>query len=258
VCAYLCALILAAAIGYALIHVPFQVSDNLGNLLALQDGRSMWQLFQDTLTLKGFMRPASWATTKAVFDMSGGHYFVAYRSLHIAMVVLLLCALVRLLRVRSSTTLCLALLSIAALVGFHPFHDAVRETELNMKLLLPLICMAALILADSPHRLWNDAAVLALTAYGLLANELGILVWVTLVAGYLVGLRGVSGRALIAPLRFSRFILSSGSRCRASDRLALPSAAQDSASGPATPKSSSPCLAAIPCPFTSITSPPPR
>ncbi len=196
--AYLCALILAAAVGYSLFHVPFQVSDNLGNLIALQDGRSIWQLFLDTLTLQGFMRPASWATTKAVFDLSGGHYFVAYRAMHVVMVALLTCALVRLVRVRSASTCCLAVLSTAALVGFHPFHDAVRETELNMKLLLPLLCMTALILGDSQHRWWKDAAALLLTAYGLLANELGILVWVTLVVGYFVGLRGVSGRAVIA------------------------------------------------------------
>ena len=196
--AYLYAMLMSAAVGYFLIHLPFQVSDNLGNLIALQDGRSMRQLFLDTLTLQGFMRPASWATTKAVFDLPGHHYFLAYRTLHIAMVVLLTIAVVRLVRVRSSLTFCLAALALAAVIGFHPFHEAVRETELNMKLLLPLLSLGALILADSTPHWWKDAAAFGLTAYALLANELGILVWVTLVMAYLLGLRGVSGRAVLA------------------------------------------------------------
>lgn len=195
--AYLYALVIGAGAGYLLMHVPFQVSDNLGNLLTLQ-AKSIGRVFLDTLTLQGFMRPASWATTKVVFDLSGGHYFETYRALHVVMVCLLLVALVRLVHVRSPLAFGLAALSSAAVVGLHPFHEAVRETELNMKLMLPLVCFAALILADSEPRRWKDAAALGLTTYALLANELGILVWVCLVAGYLVGFRGVSRGAVIA------------------------------------------------------------
>jgi hypothetical protein len=195
--AYLYTLIVSAGVGYLLVHVPFQISDNLGNLLAL-GRRSMGQLFFDTLTLQGFMRPASWATTKAVFELSGGHYFLAYRTLHIVMVFLLLVALVRLLRVRTALGFGLAILSAAAVVGIHPFHDAVLETELNMKLMLPLICFGAVILADSRHEWWKDTAAFTLAVYALLANELGIVAWVCLVTGYLVGFRGVSRKAVVA------------------------------------------------------------
>ena len=178
-------------------HVPFEVSDNLGNLIQIQS-RSAWELFRDTLTLQGFMRPASWVTTNAVFEMAGGHYFLVYRTLHALMIALLLVALVRLVRVNSPLTFARSAIAAGAVIGFHPFHDAVRETELNMKLMLPLLCFAAVILADAEPRGWRNAAALAVFVYALLANELGIIVWVCLVSGYMVGLRGVSRNAVIA------------------------------------------------------------
>ena len=57
--AYLYALVIGAAAGYLLMHVPFQVTDNLGNLLTLQ-AKSIGRVFLDTLTLQGFMRRHVW------------------------------------------------------------------------------------------------------------------------------------------------------------------------------------------------------
>jgi hypothetical protein len=195
--AYLSAAVLAACVGYCLFHLPFDVGDNLGNLLQLVD-TSAARIFVGTLQLQGFMRPMTWATMKVVFDASGGHYFVAFRTLHVLAVFLLMLTFVRLARVQSAMTFCLALLSMAALIGIPAFHDAVNETELNTKLCLAAICLSMLALAASEPRRWKDALMLAVLVYAMLANELGLLLWVTVVAAYVVGFRGMSRGAVVA------------------------------------------------------------
>jgi hypothetical protein len=147
---------------------------------------------------QGFMRPASWAASKLVFDLSAGHEFAAFRALHVLMVLALLAGSVRLLRVATPLACGLALLTLAGIIGMHPFHEAVRETPLNIKLLIPAICMVVLNLSVADrHAIWRDALALALFVFALLANELGLLVWVGLAAGYLVGFRGVSRPAVV-------------------------------------------------------------
>ena len=199
--AYLCAGALAASIAYCLFHLPFEIGDNLGNLLQLTD-TTVARIFVGTLHLQAFMRPMTWATMKVVFDLSGGHYFLAFRTLHVVSVVILLFAFVRLTRVESMLTLCAALVAMAALVGMPAFHDTMNETELNTKLTLAAICLVVVNMSAGSERtrpaLRKDAAMLVLLAWALLTNELGLLLWVCVAAGYLVGFRGVSRNAVIA------------------------------------------------------------
>ena len=196
--AYACTLLVTAAIAYFLLHVPFQVGDNLDPLLQLE-GESTWHLFSSNLVSAGFLRPLTLVTSKLVFEtarLSGGHYFLVYRSVHILLVILLLTVTVKLLRVNSFLTFALAMLAVAVVIGLHPFHEAVHETELNIKLIMVTACMISVVVAASPQRWWSDAAAVTLAGYAMFANELGLLVWVCLVTGYLVGFRGVSVRAL--------------------------------------------------------------
>ena len=70
----------------------------------------------------------------------------------------------------------------------------VEDNELNMKLFMVAASMAALVIVSSQRRWWSDALAVALAAYAMFANELGLLVWVCLAAAYLVGCRGASRR----------------------------------------------------------------
>ncbi len=196
--AYACTLLVAATIAYLVFHVPFQVGDNLVPLLQLE-ADSAWHLFSSSLASAGFMRPMTLVTSKLVFETGrffGGHYFLVYRLVHSVVVILLLTSMVKLLRVNSLLTFVLAMLAVGTLIGFYPFHEAVHETELNIKLIMATTCMMSVVVAASPRRWWSDAAVIALAVYAMFANELGLLVWVALVAAYLAGFRGVSVRAL--------------------------------------------------------------
>ena len=189
------ALVLTAAVAALLLRVPLPFQDN--TLLTLPLQRPAGALFVDTMNQAGFLRPASRATSKLVFDAAPGREFLAFRAIHIAMVLVLLAALVSLLRVDTALGCGLAALALVAVIGMHPFHEAVRETDLNIKLIVPALCAAVAAAAAAARAAWwRDAAVLLLLVYAVAANELGLLLWVCLAAAYLVGFRGVSGTAV--------------------------------------------------------------
>ena len=189
-----------AGIAYLLMHVPIEGSEISENFLWLHGAPSAFRIaidpFLHGVSSSGFVRPFSDASTKLVFDLSEGHEFLAYRSLHIALVATLLVLLVRMIEVRSGPAFGVALLSMAVLVGIHPFHEAVRETELNIKLLIPACCFVAVALSMSEQHWWKDIAAVAMTFYGAFSNELGLLVWVCFGAAWMVGFRGISLRAV--------------------------------------------------------------
>jgi hypothetical protein len=194
--AYACALVVGAAIAYLLAHVPFGVGDTLGDILQTQ-GDSARDLLA-TFSAAGFMRPFMWLTMKLVVTFAGGHYFLAFRSVHILMVILLLLSVVRLTRVESALTFALAILTIAAVIGIHPFHEAVHETAMDIKLIVVVVCFGVVLLSTSTPRRWKDIAAVTLIAYAMLANEIGLLAWVCVATAYLAGFRGVSRGAVVA------------------------------------------------------------
>ncbi len=191
------AALVAASIGYAIVHVPFDVSDNVSTLITI-DGTTVERLFTSTGTMAGFMRPAGWFTAKLVADASGGDYFAGFKAFNIITVLLLMLGGVRLLHVRSSLGFGVAALTLAVMMGIHTFHDSLRETPLNGHVFVPLWLVGAVLLADSRPRRWKDVVVLALAIYAMLFVELGLLLPVCLVVGYAVGLRGISRGAVIA------------------------------------------------------------
>ena len=196
--AYLSCAALSISIGYSLFHVPFEVGDNLNTLLRV-DGSSISDIFWSDLFARGFMRPLTVVSSKALFEtgrLFGAHYFVVYRTFHVGMIALLLTGVVTVLRVSTFSTFALAMLSVAAAIGAIPFHQAVHETELNVKLIMATACIMAVVLATSPRHWWIDPAAVALATYAMFTNELGLLVWVGLVAGSIAGFRGVSLRAV--------------------------------------------------------------
>ena len=184
---------------------------SLGDLLQVSDA-SVVGIFLSNFTQPGFMRPAAWATSTAIFALAPDHLFAAYRTVHAASLAVIVFALLHVLRVRSSTTCALALVALLMLIGLHPLQWAINETELNIKLIVTACCLLTLVISVGTPSLWRDVAALALVAYAMLGNEIGLIAWVTVTAGYLVGFRGVSGRAvavatvLLAGYFYLRFV----------------------------------------------------
>mgnify|MGYP003693541617 CR=1 FL=1 len=84
---YACAAVLAASISYGLLRMPLQVHDAIDEIMAAQRSPGVWASFASTLGETTYLRPLRIAETKLLFDLSGGHYFGAYKAFHIALLL---------------------------------------------------------------------------------------------------------------------------------------------------------------------------
>lgn len=196
--AYASAALIAAALGYFVARTPFQVSDNLGNLLTIQSV-SMQDLLAGQVSARGYLRPLLLAQIKVVFDLADTRYFAAFRGLQVAQLGAVLVLFVRMLRARTVVDVGVVPLAIATLVGLHTFNITLREAyPINTFLSIVLSCVVAMNLSMTRSAWWVDASAVALTAYALFTLETGALVIVIFTAAYLAGLRGVSRAAMLA------------------------------------------------------------
>ena len=196
--AYGYGLLVTAVLGYFLVGLTIQVSDSFGNLLAVQEP-TLGQVLRDQLSQRGYLRPLLWGQIKAVYELSGGDYFLWFRGIHVLQVAALIALCVHVMRPRDVLDAALVPLSLAVVVGAHTFMPLVREAfPINSFLTIAIACVAALALAQRAQPRWYvDAFAVALLAGSILTVESGVLVWVVSVAAYVVGMRGVSRTALI-------------------------------------------------------------
>jgi hypothetical protein len=187
----------ALVLGYLLVRIPIQVSDSFSDLANL--GLPFKRALIDAVTQPGYLRVGRFLEFKLVYELAQGHYNTAFRLVHAAHVVVLAWLFVRLLQPRTAATALVVPLGFAVLFGVHTFMWTVREAfPLNHFLTILVACAAAANLSfAAPSRAVNVTAVL-LAAGSILTIESGALVLVILVAGYALGLRGVSPKALAA------------------------------------------------------------
>lgn len=191
------AALVAAGLGYFLLRIPIQVTDCFQNMLALGEpfGELMRQMFME----RSYLRPGLWAHLKIVYDLSGGAYFEWYRLTHVAQAAAVIVLFVRLAQPRTAAAALALPIGLAALIGSHTIAWTLREAfPINAYLTIVLCCAAAANLAFARHRWWVDVLAVALFAGAVLSVESGVLVWVVFTGGYLLGLRGVSRRGIIA------------------------------------------------------------
>ena len=75
-------LLLGVAIAFDLLRVPIQVSDSLAEIVEAQSSPSPVASFANTLQGTAYLRPLRIAQIKVLFDLAGGHYWLAYRGYH--------------------------------------------------------------------------------------------------------------------------------------------------------------------------------
>lgn len=195
--AYIVAAILAVSFSHDLTRIPVQVSDSLGDLLEVQAERSATAAFASGLTIPGFLRPLKAVQTRIVSDLSRGSYSFAFRSVHVALFVLMMLMFVRVLRVETGGDLAAALFALSVLLGLHTFGNLLREAyPINHFLEVMLFSLVALALAQGRPGWLPDIAAAVLLGVAALIVESGLLIWVVLVAAWLSGMRGVSMRGL--------------------------------------------------------------
>ena len=196
--AYAYGVVVALGLGYFLIRMPYQISDDLEHLLIFQ-----FQSFRDVLIARftgpESMRPAMWLTQKVIFDLAPrNHLFATYKAFHVAELVVLIALFIRLLRIRTAADIAVLPLALAVLAGMHTFNVTIREGyPVNHFLSVLVCCLIVVNLADSPRHWWHDIAVVLTCFYALFTFESGVLIWVCVVTAYAAGWRGVSGKAIL-------------------------------------------------------------
>ena len=186
-------LVIAAGFAFFLSGVPIQVSDSLGNLISVQT--SSWpKLLVDQFWSQAYFRPLLLAQTKAVLDLAGTQYFLAFRGLQVLQVALAVWLFVRLLHVRTPVDWAAAIIAVAVLTGSHTFAGMIREAyPINNYMTVALCCLVALnVLAEERPRWLTDILVVLCFVLAVGTIETGLIVWGCLFVGRLIGWRGVS------------------------------------------------------------------
>jgi glycosyltransferase involved in cell wall biosynthesis len=197
--AYLLALTAAAALAYDLLRMPVQVFDALEEMLAAQRSTSIVDTFWSAAYNAAYLRPLRIVQIKVIFDAAQGHYWLAFRGLHAATMVVCLLLFTRALRVRTVADLCAAAFGLTVVVGLHTFRSTVQEAfPINHFLEIAVMALVTLNLAQARPRLLVDLVALVTFVVASLTLESGLLVWVVAVAAWMLGMRGVSTRGVVA------------------------------------------------------------
>ena len=195
--AYVYAVIVAAVLAYFLFGLTVQLSDSFGNLLEVQHA-SLHDVIWNQGIQQGYLRPLLWAEFKSVYELSGGHYYLWFRSIHVLQATAVILLVVALIRPRTAVDAALVPLALAVVVGSHTFAPALREAFPINAFLTVLVCCAAvanIALAERP-RWWTDVLACVILVMIALTVESGLLVWVVAAGAWALGGRGLSRWAL--------------------------------------------------------------
>ena len=196
--AYAITAVFCLSFTYDLIRIPVQLHDSLPDIQEVQAVPSAAAAFMRVLTSEAYLRPLKAAQIRSVFDVSRGHYTIAYRGVHVLLFVLTLWMFTRVLQVRTATDLAAALFALTVFLGLHTFGNLLREAyPINHFLEIVLFTLVVLNLAQGRPGWMADAAAGLIFAAAALVIESGLLIWVVIVAAYLSGLRGISRRGVV-------------------------------------------------------------
>jgi hypothetical protein len=193
---YAYGMLAAAVLGYFLLRIPIQFTDAYIIMVNLEQPFS--EVMRTTFADRAYLRPGLYGTLKLVYDLADGNYFYWFRWTQVVQAALTLVLFIRLLQPRSSAAAAVVPLAVAVLLGSHTFAWTVREAfPINTFLTILLCLVVAANLSFARHRWWIDVAAALLFAGAALTVESGLLVGVLFVAGYLLGLPGVSRRGVM-------------------------------------------------------------
>lgn len=195
--AWVFAAVMAATVCYSVLRIPLQVTDSLVPMLDAQRSPSVIATMTSGASESAYLRPLRAAQIKALFDLSRGHYFAAFKGFQAAMVVVVFALFVLVLDVDSVVRAAGALLALAVLTGLHTFRGTVWEAyPVNHSLEVVAFCLWALVLSLSRGGRWVDVIASLTFLAAAFTVESGLLVWVVIAAAWMTGARGISTRGL--------------------------------------------------------------
>src|SRR5437016_1187974 len=168
-------------------------------MLQAQHIPSVAAAFASGATDAGYFRPLRAAQIQALFELSHGHYFLAFKGFQAAMVVVVFALFLMVLEVNTRERVAALLVALTVLTGLHTFRGTVWEAyPVNHSLEVVAFCLLALVLSRSKGGRWVDIAAALTLLAAAFTVESGLLVWVVIVMAWLTGARGISRRGLLA------------------------------------------------------------
>jgi hypothetical protein len=196
--AWIVTAIMAATVCYSVFRIPLQVTDSLIPMLDAQRTGSVVEAFGAGATNAGYFRPLRAAQIQALFELSNGHYFAAYKTFQAAGVVVVFVLFLLVLEVDSTARLAALLFALTVLMGLHTFRGSVWEAyPVNHSLEVVACCLLALVLARSRGGAWVDVVAVLTFVAATFTVESGVLVWIVIVSAWLAGARGISRRGVL-------------------------------------------------------------
>jgi hypothetical protein len=190
--------IMTAAVCVSAARIPIQVTDSLVPILQAQQTPSVTSAFFSSLGA-AYLRPMRVAQIQALFELSRGRYFLAYKSFHVALVIACFALFMIALHVRTHADVAALPFALTVLAGLHTFRGMVWEAyPINHFLEISVLCLCALVLAQSRGGWWADLGASLTFVVAALTLESGLLVWVVVVTAWWAGWRGISRRGVIA------------------------------------------------------------
>ena len=190
--------VIATTLSASVLAIPVQVTDSIVPLLQAEQSQSVMAAMRSSVGSQGYFRPLRIGQIQALYSLAGEtHYTAVFKGFHVLLVLALVAGFVSVLRVRSATDFLVAVFAMTVLTGHHAFLGTVWEAyPINHFLEIGVFCVFTLVLSRSSGGWWVDALAVLTFAASALTLESGLLVWVVLVAAWLAGWRGVSGRAV--------------------------------------------------------------
>lgn len=196
--AWIVTAIMAATVCYSVFRIPLQVTDSLIPMLDAQRMGSVTEAFVAGSTNAGYFRPLRAAQIQALFELSNGHYFAAYKTFQAAGVVVVFVLFLLVLKVDSPERLAALLFALTVMMGLHTFRGTVWEAyPVNHSLEVVAFCLLALVLARSRGGAWIDILAALTFVAATFTVESGVLVWVVIATAWLVGAPGISRRGVL-------------------------------------------------------------
>lgn len=196
--AWIVTAIMAATVCYSVFRIPLQVTDSLIPMLDAQRMGSVTGAFVAGSTNAGYFRPLRAAQIQALFELSNGHYFAAYKTFQAAGVVVVFVLFLLVLKVDSPERLAALLFALTVMMGLHTFRGTVWEAyPVNHSLEVVAFCLLALVLARSRGGAWIDILAALTFVAATFTVESGVLVWVVIATAWLVGAPGISRRGVL-------------------------------------------------------------
>ncbi|PYR72570.1 MAG: hypothetical protein DMF87_27725 [Acidobacteria bacterium] len=201
--AWIVAAALALPIAHSVFRIPIQVSDSLEPIVISARYPNTAALLRDSVRFSPTtFRPMRYLQARGLLEAAestGLTYHAVFRTVHVALLLMLVALFVLAARVREWTDLAAFTVALPVFVGIHTFVAMLQEAfPVNHYAEVAVCVLAVLWLAQRPPRWFVAPLICLLLVLALSVIESGAMVWVAVVASAAARLRGITRATLIS------------------------------------------------------------